>query len=88
LFSSLHLESHQTAGIGSSGPGLGTSQFDGRPTFPPPATCGYPSKVSSLQCLHDIFFAQDLQASNLLVYSTTYSHVCPHLLKSVTSNFS
>jgi hypothetical protein len=35
LFSSLHLESHQTGGIGSSGPGLGTSQFDGRPTFPP-----------------------------------------------------
>jgi hypothetical protein len=29
------LNPHQTGGIGSSGPGLGTSQFDGRPRFPP-----------------------------------------------------
>lgn len=29
------LNPHQTGGIGSSGPGLGTSQFDGRLTFPP-----------------------------------------------------
>jgi hypothetical protein len=67
----IEMQSQQTGGLGSSGTGLGGSQFNGRPTFPSQQQPVGTQKGIPLMST-EFLFAQDLQASSLLVCSTGY----------------